>query len=353
MKSKNPFNPSFGDIPSINLNNLDDPQTFIDTQVINSTFNQPIFITGIRGTGKTVFMTKCEKLLLKDPHYINIDIEDNKSLLTNTVTELQRHLPMKTKLKLTGLTIKLHNIDVQLETINHAYPDETKILLLKNAVKQLNDLNKTPILYIDDIKSSENLVTLMQTYMTLKRSGQSIFIFMTGLPRLIDNLQNNPNLTFLRRSHKLILQPFTNQTIRQKYERTLNIDPFISKKLTEMVDGYAFAFQLLGYLLFPKLQQNIEPLTAIQEITPQYKDLLFNESYYNIYNELSPSEQRYVRALSHTNGKYADTAKLLQLKPHSTDRTRSEMIKSHLIKPIAYGQVSFTLPYFKDFLLTL
>ena len=39
MKSKNPFNPSFGDIPSINLNNLDDPQTFIDTQVINSMNN--------------------------------------------------------------------------------------------------------------------------------------------------------------------------------------------------------------------------------------------------------------------------------------------------------------------------
>lgn len=39
MKSKNPFNPSFGDIPSINLNNLDDPQTFIDTQVIDSMNN--------------------------------------------------------------------------------------------------------------------------------------------------------------------------------------------------------------------------------------------------------------------------------------------------------------------------
>lgn len=54
MQTKNPFNPTFGDVPNIFL----DKQKQVDELIQTSDFARSFFITGVRGSGKTSFLTK-------------------------------------------------------------------------------------------------------------------------------------------------------------------------------------------------------------------------------------------------------------------------------------------------------
>ena len=57
----NPFNPTFGDVPKILIDN--DPKTTdIYKLVQQSPFARSFFITGVRGSGKTVLLSHLTKM---------------------------------------------------------------------------------------------------------------------------------------------------------------------------------------------------------------------------------------------------------------------------------------------------
>lgn len=57
MHTKNPFNPTFDDVPNIFLDKQKQVDELIQTIQI-SDFARSFFITGVRGSGKTSFLTK-------------------------------------------------------------------------------------------------------------------------------------------------------------------------------------------------------------------------------------------------------------------------------------------------------
>ncbi|KOF04734.1 hypothetical protein HF82_11140, partial [Limosilactobacillus reuteri] len=62
--AKNPFNPTFGDVPKIYLD-TDERAAKLVTTIKESDFARSFFITGVRGSGKTSFMTQVEHELNK------------------------------------------------------------------------------------------------------------------------------------------------------------------------------------------------------------------------------------------------------------------------------------------------
>lgn len=62
---QNPFNPTFGDVPKIYLDTGNQAES-LAALIKNSEFARSFFITGVRGSGKTTFMTQVETLLSQD-----------------------------------------------------------------------------------------------------------------------------------------------------------------------------------------------------------------------------------------------------------------------------------------------
>ena len=66
LQERNPFNPTFGNVPPIFL----DKQKVIDELIdeIQNGYPQPFFVTGVRGSGKTSFLTRISQILNEDPN---------------------------------------------------------------------------------------------------------------------------------------------------------------------------------------------------------------------------------------------------------------------------------------------
>ena len=87
MNKKNPFNPTFGDVPKIYLGK--DRSEELANLIQNSDFARSFFITGVRGSGKTAFMTEVEQLLKKQTRCYCINLINDSSLLTSLVNRLE------------------------------------------------------------------------------------------------------------------------------------------------------------------------------------------------------------------------------------------------------------------------
>ena len=83
---KNPFNPTFGDVP----------QLFIDKGkseklvelIQNSEFARSFFITGVRGSGKTSFMSKVMRDFSKDKNCYAINLINKEDMIETLCSKL-------------------------------------------------------------------------------------------------------------------------------------------------------------------------------------------------------------------------------------------------------------------------
>ena len=82
-------------------------------------------------------------------------------------------------------------------------------------------------------------------------------MLMTGLYENINSIQNNKSLTFLSRIPKLILKPLNMPAIKDSYEEIFNIDSDTAIKMSKLTEGYAYAYQVLGYLMWEEGNKKI------------------------------------------------------------------------------------------------
>lgn len=68
----NPFNPIFGNVPQIYVDNEHQDERLYQI-ISHSLVGQSYFITGVRGSGKTVFLRRMSQLFEQDNDAIVID----------------------------------------------------------------------------------------------------------------------------------------------------------------------------------------------------------------------------------------------------------------------------------------
>ena len=345
-QEQNPFNPSFGDPPKIMLTALETPEKTVQERIVNSMFDRAIFITGIRGTGKTTYLTECERIINQNPGYQVIPVANNDEIITNIATKLNEITPSHNKIKIPRLKTKYFDFEFTDYVAKLTQP--SKLNIIEKLIRELNQSNITPIISIDEISTNKEIISLIQTFNELKRHGSRIFLLMAGLPNLIDDLQTQKNLTFLKRADKIMLHEYTNQNIANKYQHIFNCDRFTANQLAKYVQGYAFAFQLLGYRLWQNNDHHTPLLAIAKEQLPDYQEDLYNESYSEIINELTPVEAKYVEGIIKFNGDFGQIQKFLNKSKGYVSKYRQRLLKEHIIKSTGYGKVEFTLPLFKE-----
>lgn len=343
---KNPFNPTFGDVPKLFLRSDKTNEVNNIIKMINeSDFARSIFITGVRGVGKTSLMMRVvEQLNLNKDFYI-VDLINREGILSSWFRTLNDEVNSKLKQTIQSINeISIGGIEIGREV---DAPDID--IALDKLMQGIKKEGKKVVITIDEVTDSKPIRDLIQVFSAFKRKKYPVYLIMTGLPDLVLNLQNNKKLTFLLRSDKIVVSPLERLDIFNTYKKVFRCSSAIATRLTNMTKGYSYAFQLLGYLLFEYVEDKIPTIEDVKQIEEDYKNYLYNNAYQKIFSELSETDKEYLYAVC-GNHKLDEVAKIMGKSNVFVAQYRRRAIERKLIVPTKMGYVAFTLPYFEDYL---
>lgn len=354
-----PFNPAFGKSPLLFLdrqtilNDYLDELSEADDQL--NTPYQTTMISGVRGIGKTAFLSEIEERIEQLNDWIVVDIRNNPQMIDQVIGLLKSRPEIQistinAKLK----RIKTKHFDIEIDTEN-----AEKTVIFDEIFKQLAKKHIKVLIGIDEAASTSAMRELAMIYQQLVRKKYGVAMVMTGLPEDLAELQHNKVLTFLLRSNKLELSFLHSRSIERAFienflkgKRKISVE--IAHCMTMLTKGYTYAFQLLGHLIWRATKPgDVIDQQVIDKVMEQYEYKLQTNVYQMIFDKLSKNDQAFLNAMSQSaqsSVKISTIVDQLQKSSGYWSVYRRRLIDFQLIRQDAYGYVSFCLPKFKEFL---
>lgn len=355
----NPFNPSFGTVPSVFLDrNALNRRVIDELNHPNSPFRTSL-IYGQRGAGKTTLMTDVANELAKRNNWQVVNLVLDDDLLNSLLAQLREKIITLKIFK--DFDLKVEFKGIQLST-GIGGPDEggefqTRFhqLLQKFTEKGINIL-----ITIDEVKATPLLRKLVSCYQVMLRYNLKVSLLMAGLPENVSEIQNDDVLTFLLRANRITLNPLGVESIKGSYAHIFRkagyqIDSTTLLYMTKQTKGFAYAFQLLGYLVWQgahKQSTNRISKETVDRILDHYTSDLFRNVYYKVYHEMSMKEREFVQAMVKSGQqkvKAQDISQIMAKAPNYISVYRRKLIDDQIIMPAGYGYVQFMLPFFDQF----
>lgn len=339
----NPFNPTFGDVPKILIDN--DPKTTdIYKLVQQSPFARSFFITGVRGSGKTVLLSHLTKMFQQDAACYCIDLLNNDEILTSLAQQLydQTHSPAA------KFFDELGSISIGGFSVERHFNKSSLALTIDKMMAEIQAKHHYVVITIDEVSNSESIRDFAQLFSALKRKQYPIYVIMTSLPELVLDIQNDDKLTFLLRSDKIVMTPLQKAEMISTYAQVFNCSTQLASKLAQATAGYSYAFQLLGYLLFEHCQGKTPTIHDYQAVFPQYQLYLFDNAYQKIFASLSEMDRRYLIAIQ-GNQKLQTVCEIMEKDKIYVSQYRRRAIERGLVLPSGRGFVKYTLPCFDQY----
>ncbi len=343
MKENNPFSLMYGRSP---YSLIARPEQY---EEILSTFNNQnpstfaYLITGIRGSGKTVMLRSIYNYLSKLDDWITIDINSQGNIIKDLSEKL---LIEGNKFKLflnwsIRLDAKIFSLQIgNKETITN--PE----IIFEKLLKKANENNKKVLITIDEVTSSNEIKKFANFYQSMIGKNYNIFLLMTGLKNNINTLISSNTSSFLSRTPKVNLTPLNEVSIAKEYEKLLKIDFSLAVSLSKLTKGYAFAYQVLGYLFFESDKKEIN-----DDLLKNYDKYLESNGYNIIWKDLTNKEQELCFAIADSsNQDTKEIMKLSNMKESNFQNYRNKLIEKEIIYAPGYGKIDFTLPRFKEFI---
>lgn len=335
----NPFTIAFGTEPKEIISRDLQLQEIEDAFLNDVPTSQTYIITGIRGAGKTLALTSVRKKFEAKKDWIVLELNSNGDALNELASKLYDYpglskLFIKAELNLSGFGIGT--------TIKKVPPISHISTALERMLKEIKKQNKKVLICMDEVSSNENMKLFTSTYQILIRYDLPIYLVMTGLPQNIDTLQNEETLTFLYRAPKIVLEKLNLPDIAISYEETLNADKEKAVELAKLTNGYAFAYQVLGYLCYQDKEMDKNKILA------KYDGLLNERSYQKIWSELSSKEKEIAIVIAKGKTKIKDIREAAKLNSGEMSTYRRRLLIKGIVDASNYGSLTFTLPRFSN-----
>lgn len=359
---KNPFLPGFGRKPPMVL---DQDNTLLDYLTALKNLDgkyQTSLVYGVRGAGKTVFLINVRNQLknLDGWHFIQLSLSQG-NLLNQLIRGLQKIGKINWKQVLKGFSIQLNFSGLGF-TIRGEQNEQTidyKGILEKMLLK-LKKQNIFVLIGIDEIEISNDVRAFAQLYQILIGEELNLALIMTGLPSRVSDLQKDKVLTFLYRSNRIYLEKLDKDAVISSYEKAFKdgnkeIEPFYIDKLAEAADGYPYAFQTVGYYAWrlSENNQNFIDNEVIEQTIKSTQHDLYHNSYEQLYTEISSTDRDFLNVMAeypNSNVPIKWIQKKLNKSKNYLSVYRARLKDDQLIDTIQRGAVSFTLPFFKEFI---
>lgn len=355
---ENPFNPSFGKMPSIFLNRGSLTQRIITELNRDNTPFQTSLIYGQRGSGKTTLMTEVSDQLSQDDKWIIVNLVLDEDLLTSLINQLNNSLISLHLIKDIDLKLSFMGIGVE-ASVNKQIIDNFQVVF-QNILEKLTKKGYKVLLCIDEVHLDPLLEKLASIYQIMIRKNLNVSLLMAGLPENVSEIQNDNVLTFLLRANRIVLNPLDVESIKNSYfhifkKAGYQIDLETILYMTKQTLGFAYAFQLLGYHVWNEAQnQAKKEITkdTINNVLDTYLSDLNRNVYFKVYSEMSQKEKEFVQAMVKAKTKKVKSKTIGQIMNKNANYIavyRRKLIDDQIIKPNGYGYVSFLLPYFNKY----
>lgn len=332
--NNNPFILTFGREPINFIPRINYLQEVKDNFYSETRPNQVFMITGVRGTGKTVLLSKLAKEFEKNKDWIVIDLNPERDMLNSLASQIYNNSKVKHLFLKAKFNFSFNGIGLSVE--NDKPSDDIESIISK-MVEYLSEKDIKLLITIDDAANNQNIKVFAHTFQALLRKDYKVFMLMTGLYENISSIQNNKSLTFLSRVPKLILKPLNMPAIKDSYEEIFNIDSDTALKMSKLTEGYAYAYQVLGYLMWEEEEKKIS-----KKLLSQFDQYLSEFVYDKIWEGLSEKEINIIIKISQNE--------TLDMKPNEISVYRDRLIKYGVLESRQRGKLSFALPRFKEYI---
>lgn len=358
-KSKNPFKPSFGSVPPIFLDREELTQTVADEIKDENSPYRTTLVCGMRGSGKTSFMADVCNTIEKDDKWVVVYPAADGNLCQNLINSIISKTESKVKKFFDSTELSLSLFGAGITKKQKDSDDNTGFQSdMEKLLKKLQEKHMSLLIALDEVSSTEEIRNFASLYNVLKIQSYPVALIMTGLPYNISELQNDKVLTFLLRSARVELAPLDLFSIKYSYKTTFEeagrkISDSTCAFMAKITAGYAYAFQLLGYLVWKCEAVEID-VDLVKGIFPEYKVNLFRNVYSKIYSEMSSVDRKILKIIAHSDHASItpkDLAQKLGRTPGYVSTYRKRLLEDQVIEISEDGHIGFSLPFFKDFIL--
>ena len=337
---KNTYSLLFGKEPLESISRAAQTEKVIADFSDELSLQQIYLITGIRGAGKTVFMTEISKSLCKDKNWICVELNSGGDLLNDLAASLASENQLAQIFKNASINLSFFGIGLEVKEV---VPITNIQVAITKMLESLKKHKKRVLVCIDEVIGTQNMKLFASAFQIFVRQDLPIYLLMTGLYDNINNLQNEKNLTFLYRTPKIDLKPLNIRTMAENYQKVLNVDEAISLEMARLTKGYPFAFQVLGHFTW---NHNGNYKAAI----PEFRQYLEDYVYDKIWSELSGSDKKFlISVVKSGTGRAKDIKKLLSMADNEYSPYRDRLVKRGILNGDEHGIVKFTLPLFNDY----
>ncbi len=310
--AQNPYTLAFGTEPTELI-----PRTVANSEVIDAFSakqpSQPLYmVTGVRGSGKTVFMTSIASHFRSQDEWIVVELNPERNLLEDLTSKLSSQNQLAAIFSAAKIDLSLLGFGLSLEG---AAPISNVETALQRMLESLDKKGKRVLVTIDEVTNSPQIREFAASFQIFLRQKLPIYLVMTGLYENVYDLQNEKTLTFLYRAPRIDLQPLNVGTIAANYRATFGLGRW-------------------------------------RDTLPDYKQYLDELVYEKIWMDLSRGDRRILHAIATTGTKkVADIRAFLGIESNEFSPYRRRLIRKGVITAEGRGYVAFTLPLFGDFVL--
>ena len=339
----NPFTLTFGKEPLSIINRDYEINEVYESFISPNPDSHTFLITGVRGSGKTVFMTSIANTLKKDRNWIICDLSSDFDLIKSLTANLNSKKEVFNIIKNAKINVSILGFEIGLE--NQMQANDVAVYLDK-ILSELTKKGKRVLVTIDEVVSNKNVREFVSLFQIFLRKEYNIFLLMTGLYENINCLQDEKTLTFLYRAPRIAMGPISEIEIANNYEKILGVDKSTSKEMAKLTKGYAYAYQTLGFLCFKYKK-------SYKDILDKFDQHLWKYVYEKLWAKLSAIDRKIVNVIANDINKVEKIRVELGMNSNTFTVYRKRLIKKGIIYCPQYGYLEFILPRFKEFVLDM
>ena len=343
---ENPFTLTFGIEPKSLIDNVNPFNELKEKFSMVHPSTMAYLVSGARGAGKTVLLTRIAREFSSKDDWIVIELNPETDMLEYLASSLYEQSKSKFRFLKKGLSFSFQGISF---SISGDTPVSNVVTLIEKLLATLQAKGKRVLLCVDDVYSSQSMKAFAQQYQILIRKGLPLFLLMTGLFENVRNLQNEKSLTFLYRTPQIHVGALNLADIADSFQKTLGASRSDAIAMAKLTKGYAFAYQVLGYILFEKGKSKVD-----EETTREFDRYLRTYVYEKAYFDLSPVEKTIVEALaSSDDDNVSQIAEKAKIDKRSMSQYRDRLIKKGILASAGWGRLEFALPRFGEYVQSL
>jgi hypothetical protein len=320
-------------------------------------------LIGQRGMGKTALLLEFADQAQRQG-FVVARVTANTDMLADILGMIQRKgtelIGAKTKPKIKGVSAGAFGFSFGLtfaEEVERNYSFLNKMLMLCD---ELEKHGKGIVVLVDEIQAADsNMRVLATAYQNLVGEGKNIVIAMAGLPSVISSVLNDDMLTFLNRATKVHLDALSLNDVSAYYVHAfsdlgLSIGADDLEMAVRATRGYPYLLQLIGYYLTKHAGSNksIDSSAVSQALTAARRDLI-KSIYDPILKPLSKRDMQFLKAMARDKGSVStvsDIVKRMKTTQGNVQAYRRRLIDMGVIASERRGELSFAVPYLKEYL---